>query len=547
MANRFDWNALEDRIGSTLEAYEELNRTKALSVVAACELFEIDTEEAVDCITDGTNDRGVDLFFVDDRDNRNDIHLVQAKCVDFFERSKRHFPGSEVDKLVSFVNDLATENNEAFATANDQLRLKISDALEIQKQANATITVHFVGNLEPLVDHEQERIEATFERYRAISFEMHSLESIADFFLEREAPNLVRELAAIDTNFFDRTDQNLRGVVCTVAAAEIVSMITSGADPNEVEPTIFDQNVRVYLKNKNRINKSIIDSALDDQNHMFWYQNNGITMTCDRVEVAPAKRNPKIRMHNVQIVNGGQTSNCLFEAAQKDPERLADALLLVRIIETTSEEVKLSIAESTNSQTPINVRDLKSNDRLQRQLEQSFADIGYYYERKRFQYSDQDRSTRIDALDAGQAYLAYGVGMPEVAKKDRGRVFGDLYETVFSEDVSAQKLLASQMLTAAINERKKVVRRKIRNEEALQAGEMALVDGAFHALFAVRQICERDSVDQWNVDIGLSKIDEAISTIEQIFVEAQQVDDNFSSNRFFKDMRTKDAVTRKLG
>lgn len=336
-------------------------------------------------------------------------------------------------------------------------------------------------------------------------------------------------------------------MVCTVAATDIVEMIRSEVDADAVEPAIFDQNVRVYLKNKNRINSAIIESALDETNHMFWYQNNGITMTCDKIEIAPARRSPEIRMTNVQIVNGGQTSHCLFEAAQENDERLSEVLLLVRIIETNSEDVKLSIAETTNSQTPINVRDLRSNDRLQRQLEQSFADIGYYYERKRFQHAAEERVNRVDALDAGQAFLAYGVGLPEVAKKDRGRVFGDLYETVFSGEVSAPKLLASYQLMAAINEQKKIVRQKIRDEVALAAGEIALIDGAFHALFAVRQICFRDSIDQWSVELARTKVAEAIEVVGKIYVAAQAGDENFSSNRFFKDMRTKDLVTTEVG
>lgn len=159
----------------------------------------------------------------------------------------------------------------------------------------------------------------------------------------------------------------------------------------------------------------------------------------------------------------------------------------------------------------------------------------------------QNRADRIDALDAGQAFLAYGVGLPEVAKKDRGRVFGDLYETVFSDEVSAPKLLTSFQLMCAINEQKKIVRRKIRDEVALAAGEIALIDGAFHALFAVRQICFRDSVDQWDVDQARAKVDEAIQVVGRIYVAAQAGDENFSSNRFFKDMRTKDLVTTEVG
>lgn len=547
MANRFDWNAIEQKITAMLELYIELDRTKALAVVAACELFDIDPEEAVDCITDGGHDRGVDLFFIDDRDNKNDIHLVQVKTVQNFEKSKNNFPGSEVDKLISFVNDLSGEDHEALKSANELLKSKIADANDTLKEPNARIIVHFVSNTAPLVADEVKRIEAAFARYKAISFEMHDLDAISDYFLEKRAPDLTREITAIDTNFFDRTDQNIRGVVCTVSGFDIVEMIRSEADEGMVEEAIFDQNIRVYLKRGNRINKTIIASALADENHMFWYQNNGITMTCDKIEMGPAKRSPKIRLHNVQIVNGGQTSHCLFEAHLEDAEKVSDLLLLVRIIETSDEEIKLAIAESTNSQTPINVRDLKSNDRLQRQLEDAFGDLGYHYERKKGQHNDKEPESRIDALDAGQAFLSYGIGLPEVAKKDRGRVFGDLYETVFSDEVSATKLLVSYQLMQRINAEKAVLRRKIKAEEALAEGEMALIDGAFHALFAVRQICIRDELEFWDFDIASGCIDEGIKIVREIYAERQKADENFSSNRFFKDARTKDLVTRRVG
>ncbi|WP_341214310.1 AIPR family protein [uncultured Limimaricola sp.] len=192
------------------------------------------------------------------------------------------------------------------------------------------------------------------------------------------------------------------------------------------------------------------------------YQNNGITMTCDKVEHGPSRRSPKIKLTNVQIVNGGQTSNCLFEAAKESREKIEDVILLVRIIETTSEDVKMSIAETTNSQTPINVRDLRSNDRQQRQLEEALADLGFYYERKSGQHSDKPSSNRVDALAAGQAYLAFGVGLPETAKKDRGRVFGDLYDTVFAEDLTANKLLTSFRLAQLIAERKEISGKRLR-------------------------------------------------------------------------------------
>lgn len=547
MANMFDWNALDQKIKSTVAEYDELSRSKALTAVAVSETMEIDLDEAVDAITDGGSDRGVDALYIDDRDFKNDIHIFQAKCVGDFEKSKNNFPSAEIDKLTSFITDLTNHDTEALENTNVLLKAKISDALGVLNESNATITVHFVSNTAPLIDAEMKRIRTAFSRYKAIEFRMHDLDTLSDFFLAKRAPALVREITAIDTNFFDRTDQNLRGVVCSVAALDIVNAIRSEDDPNEVEFGIFDQNVRVYLKRGNRINRRIIESALADDNHMFWYQNNGITMTCDKVEIGPSKRSPKIRLTNVQIVNGGQTSNCLFEAAKEQKDKVEDIILLVRIIETSSEEVKMSIAETTNSQTPINVRDLRSNDRQQRQLEDTFAELGYYYERKAGQHADQSTAKRVDALSAGQAYLAYGIGLPETAKKDRGRVFGDLYDSVFAENLTADRLLTSFRLIRLLNERKKEVLKKIRSKTVLEKGEMSIIDGSFHALFAIRQICNRDRVDMWDYAVAEKNVDGAIALISKLYAAAQLADENFSPNRYFKDARTKDQVTKKVG
>lgn len=547
MANRFDWNALDQKIASTLTEHDELDRTKALTAVAVSEILEIDLDEAIDAITDGGNDRGIDAMHIDDRDAKNEIHVFQTKCVGEFGKSKNNFPSSEIDKLTSFITDLTGHDTDALDGTNELLKAKISDALSVLNEANASITVHFVGNTAPLIEAEMKRVQTAFSRYKAIDFRMHDLDALSDFFLQKKAPSLVREISTIDTNFFDRTDQNLRGVVCTVAALDIVDAIQSEDDPGTVEAGIFDQNVRVYLKRRNRINRRIIESALSDDNHMFWYQNNGITMTCDKVEIGPSRRSPKIKLINVQIVNGGQTSNCLFEAAKEDRSKVEDVLLLVRIIETSSEDVKLSIAETTNSQTPINVRDLRSNDRQQRQLEEAFADLDHYYERKAGQHADRPVAKRVDALAAGQAYLALGIGLPETAKKDRGRVFGDLYDTVFAEDLTASKLLTSFRLAKHLAEKKKEVRRKIRANTPLVGGEMSIIDGSFHALFAIRQICNRDGVDLWDYDISSKRVDEAVELISSLYDEERKKDGSFSSNRYFKDARTKDQITKAVG
>ncbi|WP_341214309.1 hypothetical protein [uncultured Limimaricola sp.] len=74
-----------------------------------------------------------------------------------------------------------------------------------------------------------------------------------------------------------------------------------------------------------------------------------------------------------------------------------------------------------------------------------------------------------------------------------------------------------------------------------------MIDGAFHALFAIRQICNLDHIDMWDFDLAKDKADEAISLISDLYDSAQTEDANFSSNRYFKDARTKDLITKTVG
>ena len=71
---------------------------------------------------------------------------------------------------------------------------------------------------------------------------------------------------------------------------------------------------------------------------------------------------------------------------------------------------------------------------------------------------------------------------------------------------------------------------------------MFLIDGAYHVLFAVGQICEVCNVDRFNKDAAISYIPKAIDYISELIVKAQAQDESFSFNRFFKDSKTKTKI-----
>jgi hypothetical protein len=541
MSNLLDWNTLDNKVKQYIDPAASITTPQAaFPILMVATILGIADEEASDAITDGPKDRGVDAVYVDD--NSNSIHLFQFKYVDKFANSKKNFPSGEIEKLGSYVHDLLDMDGALKQSCNPLLWSKTEEIWDAINKPGPTFHIHFCGNQEEMVPEEKARANAVFSKYKQFTVHHHSLESIVKSFVDSTRPKVDWTITAVDKDYFDRTDGHVRGLICSVEALEIVRMVTDPSNPSILRETLFNDNVRIYLSRSNRINKKIIETALSDTNAMFWYLNNGITITCDSFSYFKGKRSPQIELKNLQIVNGGQTTHALFEAFQEKPEGLEDVLVLVRIIETKSEEFSLAIAESTNSQTPIKGRDLRSNDDVQKKLEIGFRDIGYFYERKLNQWQGEPRSFRIDGLDCAQAYAAYRLGLPEVAKKDRGRMFGDLYETIFTDEISVQALLCSYRLMIDIDNLKKQVQTQIRAGTLKDVSKMFLIDGSFHVLHAVQLYCSRKKVDLNDYPLAKKMIPNAVKAVQKVVAAAMKEDEAFSYNRFFKDMKTRELI-----
>lgn len=543
MANLLDWNTLDHKVRAYLSPESGIDsKQKAFPILMVSSLLVISDEEAEDSITDGSKDRGVDAVYVDDREGRNSIHIFQFKYVDNFENTKKNFPSGEIDKLVSFFDDLLDLNESLESTCNPILWNKVKEMWAALNKPQPSIEVHFCGNTLEMQGAEKERANTSLGKFKYFNVHHHSLDSIVEMFVEKKTEVIDNQIQVVDKDYFDRTDGSIRGLICTVEASEIVRIITDPDDPASVKKEIFNDNVRVYLSRTNKINRKIIETALSDNSPLFWYLNNGITITCDSFSYPKGKRAPIIELKNIQIVNGGQTSNALFEASQLSPEKLDDVLILVRIIESKSQPVSLAIAESTNSQTPIKSRDLRSNDDIQKKLSEAFEGMGLFYERKLSQYSDKPKKEKIDALTAGQAHLAYGLDLPEVAKKDRGRIFSDLYDQVFTDELIADQLLVSINILNAIEAVKKGLQSAIRRQSFFNLDHLFLIDGTYHVLFAVGQICDERNIDRLNYEEAVKLVPQAIGYISELVNEAQERDKSFSFNRYFKDAKTKTKI-----
>jgi len=166
---------------------------------------------------------------------------------------------------------------------------------------------------------------------------------------------------------------------------------------------LLEQNVRSFLQARGKVNKGIRTTVLTEPN-MFFAYNNGITATAQDVETRSGSSGLEIiRLKDLQIVNGGQTTASLFHTRRKDKASLESVFVQMKLSVVDSEgseNVVPRISEYANTQNRVNAADFFSNHPFHIRMEEFSRRIWapaqqgaqreskWFYERARGQYAD---------------------------------------------------------------------------------------------------------------------------------------------------------------
>lgn len=176
---------------------------------------------------------------------------------------------------------------------------------------------------------------------------------------------------------------------------------------------LLEGNVRAFLSNKVKVNKSIRQTILT-QPTMFFAYNNGIACTASEVEVAgePGGQLLLKKALGLQIVNGGQSTASLSMARRIDKASLAGIFVQMKLSVVppeTSIDIVPAISRCANSQNKVSDADFFSNHEFHRRIEgfsrriwapaKSGAQLEthWFYERARGQYlNEQSKLSKRD-------------------------------------------------------------------------------------------------------------------------------------------------------
>ena len=167
---------------------------------------------------------------------------------------------------------------------------------------------------------------------------------------------------------------------------------------------LLELNVRSFLQAKGAVNRGLRDTLLTGP-QLFLAYNNGITATASEVEFCQlADGSLAIRIiHDLQIVNGGQTTASIHYAHVRDKADISDVFVQMKLTVVAPErlqEIVPEISRYSNTQNKVTLVDFSSNHPFHVEVEKvtrslwapaaggSGQETRWFYERARGQYAD---------------------------------------------------------------------------------------------------------------------------------------------------------------
>lgn len=531
-------------IDARLNEYQITGQAKdapgAFQLLALDCLFPKKNEASIDLVTDGVADRGIDAVYIQDDPKTPTISVFQFKYHTKIEGCAKNFPETEIYKIIAFLQDLFDRAEGLSTSVNTALSQKIEQINSYFDSGKyCQYKIYLVSNGQHLSVSGRKIIEDFCARYDWISYEEVGFHEVARLIYKPERESVSGQLQVIDKQIFDRSDGDIRGAIACVDALSYLKLICND-DLTSIKRHIFDDNIRVFLGLDGGYNGDIFRSAIADDNHLFWYQNNGITITCDSFSYNSGIRNPLLSVDGLQVVNGAQTSHALFQAYQRSPDRAQNVLLLIKVYETSQSEISRRVAVATNSQARILQRDLHSNDEIQVKLEGALLDRGYFYERKKGQHSDKPSVQRIDAFKLGQVILSYFLGEPERARVQSDEIFGSLYADIFHEHYDLDELTQAWELSVDIDQRRQKEAEHSRTNYEGSRELSWLPYGNWHVLYAIRLLANAKALKLPPVVERSEYVNQGIQIIQRVVEDGPRQ----AAYELFRSRKTRERVLR---
>ena len=384
-------------------------------------------------ITDGKDDKQIDAIYVDDEYDK--VYIIQGKFIG--SGSVDAEPLREVLSSWVQLKDLVRLQE----TGNDKLKQKLAEvATAFEDNYDVEFELITTSGLTPQAQSDL----FTFQKELAESDELSAnlrlidseeLQHRYDYAVEKENPVITHTLSLQDGKYIK---MDLAGTTMILASLSLRDCLSF---PGIKDGTLFQKNVRQSLGLNNQVNKGIKHTIYNDGKEFFFFHN-GITALCNTIIFDENTR--QVTLKGLSVVNGCQSLNTILSCSEK-VKTLDNAFIMFRFYEIPQRERADKISVSTNSQSAIKPRDLRSNDKRVLNLKRSFEQkyLQGYLKTKRGEIlpADKNKDYALDLSDLAKYFISWHSQRPNIAYGET-KLFDKYFEQLFRKDYLPEDALA---------------------------------------------------------------------------------------------------------
>lgn len=393
-----------------------------------------DPNQTCYAITDGADDKQIDAIVIDE--DAQAIYVIQGKFIG--ANAVDATPLREV--LSSWVQLKSLSDLQE--SANNKLKQRLTD---LGAALDEGYDIHFelitTGELTQAAINDL----AVFQKELADSDDLPAtltlvntdeLQRRYEIALERENPFLKHEFMLLHGKYMK---MEIAGTSVVIAAVPLRECL---AFPGIKDGSLFQKNVRQSLGLSNSVNKQIKATIYGDRHRDFFFFHNGITAICSRLYLD----GEKLTLHGLSVVNGCQSLTTILSCSEK-VKKLDDTFVMFRFYEIPQHDRADRISISTNSQSTVKPRDLRSNDKrvlaLKKAYEQRYPTGSFLTKRGEVAEPDKDIVRVVDLGALGKRLMAWHSQRPNISYSET-KIFDKYFEQLFKRDYTPERIAALQ-------------------------------------------------------------------------------------------------------
>ncbi len=225
-----------------------------------------------------------------------------------------------------------------------------------------------------------------------------------------------------------------QAILGVVSVRELLKLIQT--EDGTLNERVFYDNVRGFKGEENDVNQQIIETLGSPQRALLPVLNNGVTVVARSYAPKPGDA---VSLTGYQVVNGCQTSHCIYLAQESLGDAADSVYVPIRLVVTDDEDVATRIIRATNSQTAVNDSDLVALTKFQKRLEDFYLQdqlgAGLTYERRagQFYYRDVTRTRIVTISEQMRAVAATFLDLPHLAARYPQHLYAEVGDSIFDD------------------------------------------------------------------------------------------------------------------